>query len=104
MNTTHTPPAFDLSLPVYTIESIAILLHVSVDTARQYTYRKDFPAPRVLGARNLWVREEVLAWFAALPRRTKRLAGAEAEAVDQAPLVTKPKSLRRRHSSVRSAA
>ena len=47
--------------------SIAILLHVSVDTARQYTYRQEFPALRVLGARNQWMREEILAWFAALP-------------------------------------
>ena len=104
MNTTHTPlSALDLSSPVYAIESIALLLHVSVDTARQYTYRKDFPAPRVLGARNLWMREDVLAWFAALPRRTKDVAIAEtADVVDATPLVTKPKSLRRR--TIRTAA
>lgn len=57
--------------PVFTIEHIAALFHVSVDRAREYTYRDDFPASFDLGARNLWDREEVLTWFRTLPRRTR---------------------------------
>jgi predicted DNA-binding transcriptional regulator AlpA len=59
----------DLADPVFTIQHVAALLHVSVDTAREYTYRDDFPAAAWLGARLLWDREEVLAWFRGLPRQ-----------------------------------
>jgi Helix-turn-helix domain len=55
---------------VYTIEHVAALFHVKVDSAREYTYRKDFPLAHQLGARLLWDREEILAWFRALPRLT----------------------------------
>lgn len=58
--------------PIWTIEHVAGVLRVATDTAREYTYRADFPAPRVLGARNLWLREDVLAWFDKLPVRARR--------------------------------
>jgi len=84
MVSTPSPRPVALSDPVYTIETVAALLHVSVDTARQYSYRADFPAARELGARLLWDREELLAWFRALPRRTaadrRRAATPEAPA------------------------
>jgi hypothetical protein len=60
--------------PIWTIEHISCVLHVAVDTAREYTYRDDFPASRDLGARNLWPRDEVLAWFMQLPPRQRREA------------------------------
>ena len=41
----------DLFDPVFAIEHVAALFHVSVDTAREYTYRRDFPAARLLGPR-----------------------------------------------------
>jgi hypothetical protein len=37
-----------------------------VDTAREYTYREDFPRPRAGFAKHLWTRAEVLDWFAEL--------------------------------------
>jgi Helix-turn-helix domain len=55
---------------VYTIEHVAALFHVKVDSAREYTYRKDFPPAHQLGARLLWDRDEILSWFRALPRLT----------------------------------
>jgi hypothetical protein len=55
---------------VYTIEHVAALFHVKVDSAREYTYRKDFPAAHQLGARLLWDRDEILSWFRSLPRLT----------------------------------
>jgi hypothetical protein len=59
----------DLSVPIWTIDHVAAALHLSVDTAREHTYTAGFPAPRGGFARHLWLREEVLAWFAALPAR-----------------------------------
>jgi hypothetical protein len=55
---------------VYTIEHVAALFHVKVDSAREYTYCPDFPPAHQLGARLLWDREEILAWFRSLPRLT----------------------------------
>jgi hypothetical protein len=55
---------------VYTIEHVAALFHVKVDSAREYTYRQDFPPAHQLGARLLWDRDEVLSWFRFLPRLT----------------------------------
>lgn len=75
---THPRPGADPACPIYTIETIALLFGVKVDTAREYTYRSDFPAPRALGARNLWTRAEVLAWFDELPRRQRETTGATA--------------------------
>jgi predicted DNA-binding transcriptional regulator AlpA len=69
----------DTQDPVYTIEHVAALFHVMVDTAREYTYRTDFPAAYQLGARLLWDREDILAWFRSLPRLTladRRRAGS----------------------------
>ena len=62
----------DLQAPIWTIEHVAAALHASVDTAREYTYRTDSPAPKAPFARNLWTREEVLAWFDRLPTRDRR--------------------------------
>lgn len=61
----------DLQVPIWTIEHLAAALHASVDTAREYTYRADFPAKAPF-ARNLWTREAVLAWFDQLPTRDRR--------------------------------
>ncbi|TQL60137.1 helix-turn-helix protein [Oryzihumus leptocrescens] len=106
MVSTPAPRPVDLSDPIYTIETVAALLHVSIDTARQYSYRADFPAARELGARLLWDREELLAWFRALPRRTaadrRRAAAPEAPA----PAVadgTLARPYRRRGSATRAA-
>jgi hypothetical protein len=52
----------DLSVPIWTIDHIATALHVSVDTAREYTYRADLPAPKAG------------VWFDALPPRARRAA------------------------------
>jgi len=65
----------DLSAPIWGIEEIAAVLKLEVDSAREYTYREDFPRPRDGFSRNLWTREEVLAWFAALPPKPRGRAG-----------------------------
>lgn len=101
MTTSLTHPATDPACPVYTIETIAALFGVKVDTAREYSYRSDFPQPRALGARNLWEREEVLAWFSALPRRPRRVVANElpAPVANETPTPASapmPKTYRRR--------
>lgn len=77
--TTHakgaTPPTFavavTISEPFWAIEDLARVLGVEVDTAREYTYRRDFPgAVQLGGRRNLWVPAEVIGWAYALPRLT----------------------------------
>ena len=82
---------FDLQDPIYTIEHVAAMFHVKVDTAREYTYRTDFPPARQLGARLLWEREQILVWFRSLPpltladrRRAGSAAAADAVAVPRA--------------------
>lgn len=74
----------DIHDPVYTIEHVAALFHIKVDTAREYTYRTDFPAAYQLGARLLWDREQILVWFRSLPRLTiaDRRRAASAPAAD----------------------
>jgi hypothetical protein len=54
----------DLPAPIWGIEEIAAVLELEVDSAREYTYREDFPRPRDGFSRNLWTREKVLDWFA----------------------------------------
>ena len=63
---TDSPVNIDLSVPIWTIEHVAAAFHLSVDAAREYTYRKDFPRPRAGFSRNLWTRQEVLDWFTGL--------------------------------------
>ena len=73
-----TANAADTQDPVYTIEYVAALFHVKVDTARDYMYRTDFPPAHQLGARLLWDREQILVWFRSLPPLTladRRRAG-----------------------------
>jgi len=65
-----TANAADTQDPVYTIEYVAALFHVKVDTARDYMYRTDFPPAHQLGARLLWDREQILVWFRSLPPLT----------------------------------
>lgn len=60
----------DLTVPPRTIDHVAVAFFISVDTAREYTYRHDFPAPTAFCARNLWAREDVFGWFVQLPRAT----------------------------------
>jgi hypothetical protein len=40
---TDSPVNIDLSVPIWTIEHVAAAFHLSVDAAREYTYREDFP-------------------------------------------------------------
>ena len=86
--------ALSVHHPVFTIEHVAALFHVSVDRAREYTYRDDFPASFELGARNLWDREEVLTWFRALPRRTRT--------TDASPAATRTAAARARRAATSS--
>ncbi len=67
--TTTTPATVDLSVPIWTIDHVAAALHLSVDTAREYTYLVDFPAPKAGFSRSLWLCEEVLDWFSRRPNR-----------------------------------
>lgn len=67
-NATGTRP--DMTCPIWTIEHLAAAFAVSVETAREYASRSDFPGARVLGTRLLWDSAEVQAWFLALPKRT----------------------------------
>lgn len=65
MSNTTTPAALSaLSLrdPLFAIEHVARLFLLEVDSAREFTYRSDFPTPIKAGRRWLWFREEVLAW------------------------------------------
>jgi hypothetical protein len=81
-----------------------------VDTAREYTYWRDFPAAHLLGARLLWDREEILAWFRTLPRRGKaNRAEGSVDAVVADPATTSLKAAdakryKRRGGTTRSAA
>jgi hypothetical protein len=72
---TDSPVNIDLSVPIWTIEHVAAAFHLSVDAAREYTYREDFPRPRDGFSRNLWTRQEVLDWFAGLPPKPRGRAG-----------------------------
>ena len=72
---TDSPVNIDLSVPIWTIEHVAAAFHLEVDTAREYTYRADFPRPRAGFSRHLWNREEVLAWFTALPGKPRGRGG-----------------------------
>jgi hypothetical protein len=65
----------DLSAPIWTIHHVARALHLSVDRARELTYTAGFPAPRSGFSRNLWLRQDVLAWFEKLPAGERRTAG-----------------------------
>lgn len=65
----------DLAVPIWTIDHVAAGLHLSVDAAREYTYRPDFPRPRAGFSKNLWTRTEVLDWFAGLPLKPRGRAG-----------------------------
>ena len=90
----------DTQDPIYTIEHVAALFHVKVDTAREYTYRTDFPPAHQLGARLLWDREQILVWFRSLPPLTladRRRAGSAAAAdAPAAPRAARASTYRRR--------
>lgn len=76
--------SIDLSVPIWTIEHVAAALgNLSLDAARAYTYTAAFPSAKASFARNLRLREEVLAWFAGLPARPRRGAGAGAGAGEE---------------------
>jgi hypothetical protein len=72
---TDSPVNIDLSVPIWTIEHVAAACHLSVDAAREYTYRADFPRPRAGFSRNLWTRQEVLDWFAGLAPKPRGRSG-----------------------------
>lgn len=62
------PTTPDLTDPLYTIEHLARLFFLEVDTVREYTYREDFPEPIKIGRRWLWFPDTVLAWTRKQPR------------------------------------
>lgn len=72
---TDSPVNIDLSVPIWTIEHVAAGFHLSVDAAREYTSRTDFPRPRAGFSRHLWTRHEVLDWFAGLAPKPRGRAG-----------------------------
>lgn len=59
--------SIDLNAPIWGIHHLADALGLSADRAREHTYSPAFPAPKAGFASNLWLREDVLTWFAALP-------------------------------------
>ena len=92
---TDRPVNIDPSVPIWTIEHVAAVLDPSVDAAREYTYRDDFPRPRDGFRKNLWTREEVLSWFDGLPRKPRGRATASTATVARAasrPAGTRPAS------------
>lgn len=91
----------NLQDPIWSIHHLAAALGVSVDTAREHTYRSDFPAPKAPFSNNLWSREGVLAWFAQLPDRPRpaartRTARQPAAQVGSTPAKPKIKAYRAR--------
>jgi len=103
MSTTTTPPSpfpFEFTDPLWAIEHLARLCRVEVDTARELTYRTDFPTPIKIGRRWLWFPAEVLAWTAEQKRYTtgerKRGAGEPAAEPAPAPTPVRPYKPRRK--------
>jgi hypothetical protein len=90
-----------LSVPIWTIHHVAAALPLKEDTAREYTYTPAFPAARAGFSRNLWLREDVLAWFAGLPAaeagglRRRARGTATAAPAPSAPEVAQPSRPRR---------
>jgi predicted DNA-binding transcriptional regulator AlpA len=88
---THSPTVtITIHKPLWAIEDLARVLGVEVDSAREYTYRAEFPgAVRLGGRRNLWVPAEVIEWAYAQPRLTaqdrKRTPAAAEPAVTSKP-------------------
>jgi hypothetical protein len=98
---TDSPVNIDLSVPIWTIEHVAAAFHLSVDAAREYTYRADFPRPRAGFSRNLWTRQEVLDWFAGLTPRPRGRVGRGAGTVSTATVArTAPRTAGTRPASV----
>ena len=67
------PASFDLADPLWAIEHLARLFRLEADSARELTYRDDFPMPIKVGRRWLWFPEEVLAWT----RKQRRYSTAQ---------------------------
>jgi hypothetical protein len=79
-----------------------------VDTAREYTHRADFPAAKGGFARNLWLREQVLAWFAAQPpadraHRPTPTTGTQARRATRTATVNAPTATAARRTASASA-
>lgn len=52
------------------IKAVAAMGGISPSTARRYSDRPDFPAPRYFGpTRKVWIHDEVLNWFMSRPQR-----------------------------------
>lgn len=69
--------------PIWTIENLAFVFHLEVDSAREVTYRDGFPGAVKVGRRWTWDREDVLAWYRQQPKHSpaaRRRAGTEAPA------------------------
>ena len=94
----------DLTDPLFAIEHLARLFLVAVDTAREYTYRADFPKPIKVGRRCLWVPDEVLAWIRKQPRfsvdQRKKTAAQVAPSVQAATPQMRYKPRKRRGAEV----
>jgi hypothetical protein len=93
----------DLNAPIWAIDHIAVIFGVGVDRAHKLTRSHDFPAPRAGFSRNLWLREEVLAWFIGLPaadrsRSVRRKHGvAHTTAPALADKTTRPEKMPKPH-------
>lgn len=89
----------DLSDPIWTIDHVARAFHLSVDAAREHTYRDGFPRAKTGFAANLWLREEVMSWFTSLSGRspeasTTRTVRRPARAAATQPRSTTPREQR----------
>jgi hypothetical protein len=102
---TVTAMNIDLNAPIWGIDHLAAALGLSTDTAREKTYSATFPAPKAGFSSNLWLREDVLAWFAALPtadrsratrRRSNTAPTAQAASIPAANLAVKGRAHKRR--------
>lgn len=65
---TAAPTPAPQSAPLFTVEDLAQLFHLEVDSVREFTYRSDFPQPIKIGRRWLWFPDEVLTWTRQQPR------------------------------------
>ena len=82
--------SFPMSDLLFCIKHLARLFLLEVDTARELTYRVDFPEPIKIGRRWLWFPDEVLAWSRKQKRYSERERNAPAADPTPAPPSIKP--------------
>lgn len=100
----------DLTTPIWSIDHVAAALGgLSVDRARKYTSSSAFPAPRAGFAKNLWLRADVLVWFAALPAADRRRSTRRQYSTSPKPvavthgIIERPASVPKRYSPRRKS-